>query len=125
MTRRAATPAVIAGMIVRAGKGQDRIEQACFLQAEKNRIRAKFRAEAAVTELVVRLAGIFRATRIADFCFLVAAAFENAENIAGLRNFPTIQRIELGNYALRACLFGRSEERRVGKECRYRRASSH
>src|SRR5437773_10269316 len=106
MTRRAATPAVIAGMIVRAGKGQDRIEQACFLQAEKNRIRAKFRAEAAVTELVVRLAGIFRATRIADFCLLVVAAFGDAENIAGLRNFPTSEMFQPGNYALRACLLG-------------------
>src|SRR6266704_3321503 len=84
MTRRAAAPAIIAGMIVRARKREDRIEQSSLLQAKKNGIRAKFRAKAAVAEFVVGLAGIFGAIGIADLSFLAAAAFENAQNISRL-----------------------------------------
>ena len=50
--------AVVSGMIVGAGQGKHRIEQARFLQAEKNRVGAQFRAEAAIAELVVGLARV-------------------------------------------------------------------
>ena len=54
----AAAGAVVAGMIVCAGQRHHRIDQARFLQAEEDGIGAELRAEPAVTELVVGLAGI-------------------------------------------------------------------
>ena len=57
----AAAGAVVAGVIVGAGKRHDRIEEAGFLQAEENGIGAEFSAEAAVGELIVGLAGFFGA----------------------------------------------------------------
>ena len=90
VTGRTATGAIFAGMIVGTGKREDRVEQARFLQAEKDGIGAEFAAEAAIAELVIGLAGIFFARGIADLRFLATAALEHAENIAGLRNLPAI-----------------------------------
>src|SRR5256885_16511607 len=98
MTRGAATGAIVAGVIVRAGKRHDRVEQARFLETEKNGIGPKLGAETAFAEFVVRFPGIFFAIGIADFGLLAAAPFENAQ---------------------------RSEERRVGKECRSRWSPYH
>src|SRR5580704_7184061 len=90
----AAAGAIVAGMIIGARKGHDRIQQTRFLQAEKNGVRAQFGAESAVAELVVRFAGIFLPIGIADFAFLATAAFENSQDIAGLGSLPTEKRIE-------------------------------
>jgi len=76
------------------------------LQAEENGIGAEFGAEAAIAELVVGLAGEFFAGRIAELGFFFAAAFENAENVAGLGNFPAIERGEFGEDAFAARFFG-------------------
>src|SRR5216683_1517923 len=107
MTRGAAAGAIVAGMIVRAGKRHDGIEQARFLETEKNGIGAKLGAETAFAEFVIRLAGVFLAIGIADFRFLAAAAFENAKDVSGLGSLPAEERIELGNHALGADFFGR------------------
>src|SRR5260370_8193724 len=104
MTRRASAAAIVAGMIVRAGKRQDGVEQSRFLQAEENRIGAQLSAEAAVAELVVRFAGIFFAIGIANLRLFAPAAFEHAKDVAGLRSFPAKERIEVGNHAFRASL---------------------
>jgi len=86
-----------------------------FSGGRENGIGAKLGAETAFTEFVIRLAGIFFAIGIADLCFLAAAAFENAEHIAGLGSFPAEERIEFGNHALGAdffrCGLGRSLDR--------------
>src|SRR6266567_963170 len=107
MASRAATPTIVAGMVVGAGERHDGIEQACFLQAEKNRIGAQPGAKAAFTQLVVRLAGIFFAIGIADLGFLAPAAFEHAQHIPGLGSFPAKKRLEFGNHAFGPRLFRR------------------
>ena len=53
VARRASAGAIIAGLVVRAGQRKQRIEQARFLQAEKNGIGAQLGAESALAELVV------------------------------------------------------------------------
>src|SRR5260370_30010917 len=111
VTRRAAAAAIVARMIVGAWERHDRIEQARFLQAEKNGIRAQLSAEAAVTEFVVRPAGFFFAVGIADLGFLAAAAFEDAQDITRLRGFPAEERVEFGNHAFGSRFF----RRRLGK----------
>jgi hypothetical protein len=92
-------------MIVRAGKRHGGIEKARFLQAKENGIGAKFGPEAAIAKFVVRLARIFFTIGIADFGFFLSAAFEHAENVAGLRDFPAIERVEFGDNAFGAGLF--------------------
>ena len=115
MASRAATGAIVAGMIVRARKRHDGVEQARFLEAEKNGVGAQPGAEAAFAELVVRLAGIFFAIGIADFRLLAAATFENAQDVSGLGSFPSEQRIELGNHAPGAGFFGRGPGRSLNR----------
>ena len=103
---RAAAGAIIAGLIVGARQGKQRIEQARFLQAEKNRIGAQLRAESARAEFVVGLAGIVGAHGLADFAFRAAAAFEHAQHVAGLRNFPAFERRDFRQHAFRSRFFG-------------------
>ena len=97
----AAAAAIVAGFVVGAGQRKQRIEQARFLQAEKNGIGAKQGAEAALAELVVGAAGFFFAIGIADFAFFLAAAFEYAQDVAGLRNFPALERSQFRDDAFR------------------------
>ena len=61
----AAAGAIVAGMIVGAGQRHHRIDETRFLQAEKDGIGAEFRAETAVAQFGVWLAGIFFAIGIA------------------------------------------------------------
>src|ERR1700694_4208060 len=102
-------------MIVRAGKRHDGIEKARFLQAKENGIGAKFGPEAAIAKFVVGLARIFFTIGIADFGFFLSAAFEHAENVAWLRDFPAVQRVELGNDALGVGFFGCGVGRRFDR----------
>src|ERR1700722_1783076 len=106
VTGGATAAAIVAGFVVCAGQRKQWIEQARFLQAEKNGIGAEQSAEAAFAELVVGAAGFFFAIGIADFAFFLAAAFEYAQDVAGLRNFPTLQRRQFRHDAFRACFFG-------------------
>ena len=80
---RAAAGAIVAGMIVRAGKRHHRIEEAGLLQAEEDGIGAKLGAEATVAELVVGLAGIFIQAGIANFTFLRRRARIREERLPG------------------------------------------
>ena len=95
--------AIVAGMIVGAGQRQQRIEQARLLQAEEHGIGAQQRAQAAVAQLVIGQPGIF-ASRfgLPISARALAAALEDAQNIARLRNFPARQRIEIRQDALGA-----------------------
>src|SRR5215471_16766325 len=81
-------------MIVRAEKIQSRIEQTRLLQPQVNRIRSLRGAESARTQTLVRFAGIFVSIRQPRFQTPATTAFENAENVSRLRDFPTRQRIQ-------------------------------
>jgi len=73
----------------------DGIEEARFLQAEEDGVGAEFGAETALAELIIGLAGFFDARGTAQLGFFAAAAFEDAKNVAGLRDFPALERIKL------------------------------
>ena len=103
----AAAGAIIAGLVVGARQVEEGIEETRFLQAEENGIGAQLGAETAIAELVVRAAGFFLAIRIADLALLFAAALENAQDVAGLRNFPALERREFREDSLRARFLGR------------------
>src|SRR5579864_9662170 len=89
VARRTSTGSIIARLVVRAWHRKQRIEQASLLQSEKYRIGAQECAKSASAEFVVGFARVGGdARRFADFSFRAAAAFEHAQDIAGLRNFP-------------------------------------
>ena len=102
----AAAGAIVAGVIVGAGEGHDGIEEAGFLQAEEDGVGAELGAEAALGELIVGLAGLFDARGITEFALFVAAAFEDAQYVAGLGDFPAFERIELREDSVFARFFG-------------------
>ncbi len=95
VTGRAAAVAIIAGMIVGAGQRQNRIQQARLLQAEKHGIGSQLGAQAAIAQLHVRTPRIFFRIRNADLRTLSPAPLEHAQNVAGLRDFPAGQRIQI------------------------------
>src|SRR6266850_1591436 len=107
VARGAAARAIVAGMIVRAGERKNRIEQSRLLQAKKYGIRAQFGSKTSFAELIVGLAGLFFAIRIADLRFLAPASFEDPQHIAGLRSFPAQEWIELGKDSFGASFFRR------------------
>ncbi len=72
----ASAGAIIAGLIVGAGKGKQRVHEPGLLQAQKHRIGAEFRAESAGTQLDLGLARIFFQAGVANFRFRFAAALE-------------------------------------------------
>ena len=80
--------AIVAGMIVSARQGHDRIDETRFLQTEKNGIGTELRAQAAIAQFIVGFAGIFFAIGIAELRLLFAAAFKDTKDISRLRNFP-------------------------------------
>src|SRR5260370_3177040 len=84
----AAAGSIIARMVVGAGQRKDRIEQAGFLQAEKNGIGSKLGAESALAELHVGGARIFTRIWIADLRALAAAPLEDAQHLARLPGCP-------------------------------------
>ncbi len=97
MTSRAAAAAIISWIVVRSGKREQRVEQARFLQAEKHGIGPQQRAESAIAQLIVRAPGFLFAIGNADFTFLGAAAFKNAQDVSRLRYFPAFERREFRN----------------------------
>src|SRR5579872_3734743 len=111
MARSAATGAIIPGMIVRARQRHHRIDQASLLEAEKNRIGTKFRAKPAITQFVVRLAGIFFTVGVSSLRLFLSAPLKNAQSISPLRNFPTQKRIELWQHAFGASFLGRGSRK--------------
>src|SRR5450432_2059747 len=111
MTRRAAAGAIVAGMVVGSRQRHYRIQQARFLQPQKNGIGAQLRAKAAFTKFVVWLARVVIQRRITDFTFLAAAAFEYPQHVTGLRSLPAIERIQLRQHALGTRFFRRRRGR--------------
>src|SRR5580700_8250991 len=84
----AAAGAVIAGLVVRAGKREQRIEQAGLLKSQEDRVCAKLRSESPFAQLDLGLARIVVQVRISDFQSLSPATLKYAENIPWLRNLP-------------------------------------
>ena len=84
------------------------------MQSQKNRIGAQFGAEAALAQFDLRLARLFFEAWIPYFRLFPAAAFEDAQDVAGLRNFPALQRIEKRQHSFPADLF--RSGRREGKQ---------
>src|SRR6267142_1349207 len=107
VARGAAARAIIAGMIVRARERKNRIEQSRFLQAKEYGISAQLGSKTSFAELVIGLARLFFAIRIADFSFLAPASFKYTQHIAGLRSFPAQERVELGKNSFGASFFRR------------------
>ena len=107
VARGAATRAIVAGMIVGDGHRHDGIDEARFLETQENGIGAQLASKATVAQFVVGLAGRLVFFRIADFAFFLAAAFEDAENVAGLRNLPAEKWFELRKNTFGACFLWR------------------
>src|SRR4051812_4896519 len=93
--------AIVAGLVVCAREGKHRVEQTCLLQSEEDWIGAARGAESAVAELYVGASGVFIFFEKTDGIALrLATTFEYAKDIAGLRGFPPLQRLEVGKDAL-------------------------
>src|SRR5215213_7004166 len=104
VTRGAAGGTVVTRVIVGAEEVQRWIEQACFLNPEKHWIRALSSTKASRTESLVRLARILFFVRQANFEPALSAALKHTQNISGLRNLPTRDRIEQAEETFRASL---------------------
>src|SRR6266446_5661183 len=94
-------------MIVCPGQRKNRIEQSRFLQAKEYGIGAQLGSKTSCAKLIVGLARFFFAIRIADLRFLAPPSFEDSQHIAGLRSFPTQERLELGKDSFGASFFRR------------------
>src|SRR5471032_3023637 len=81
-------------MIVRTHEIKQRIIQPRFLQIQKNRIGAEQRAESAIAQTASGPAGLFKRIWIAELQLLLAAALEDAEQIAWLADVEARQRIK-------------------------------
>src|SRR5271154_6407880 len=102
----AAAAAIVTGLVVGSGKAEQRVKQAGLLQAEKDRVGTQLGAEAAIAELEIGVAGKLFGTGNARLRLLLTAALKNAEDIAGLRDLPALERVEIGQNAFGAGFFG-------------------
>src|SRR5260370_9273853 len=107
MARRASAGAIIAGLIARSRHREERVEQTSLLQSKEHGIGAKLRAESARAELVVGFARIVGPYGLSNFALRPAPAFEHAQKVARLRNFPALQRSDLRQDALPPRFFRR------------------
>lgn len=87
-------------------KRQQRIEQARFLQAEYRRIGTQQRAKAAFAELNIGLSGRLFDAGNSGFRLLLSATFEHAQDVAGLRYLPPLNRFKIRKDAFGARFFG-------------------
>jgi hypothetical protein len=93
VTRRAAAGTVVAGMVVGAHQGGQRIEQARLLQSQEHRVGTQHRPKPARAELDFGQTGqIGFREGVAHFRLLPAPALEDAQDVARLRDFPPGQR---------------------------------
>src|SRR5579864_132854 len=92
VARRASTRPIVARLVVRAGQGEQWIEETRLLQPQKNGVGAKLRAKSARAQLVVGFPGIVRADRLANLALGAAAALKHAQHIPRLRNLPALDR---------------------------------
>src|SRR5436190_1864656 len=91
----AAAAAIVAGLIVRTGEREQRIEQARLLQPEEHGIHAELSPEAAIAQLDLGPPRIILAHRIAWLALFAAAALEHAQHVTRLRDFPPLERVEV------------------------------
>src|SRR5207237_4712780 len=76
MTGGAAAIAIVARLIVGAGKRQQRIEQPCLLQSQEHGIGPQQRPKAAIAQLRIGTARILVARGVTDLAALAAATLE-------------------------------------------------
>ena len=99
---RATARAIIARMIVRAQKSEQRIVQSRFLQTEEDRIGAIERAESALGQTIARSAVAARRVSEAELQLFFAAFFENAQNVSRITQVETRQRLDERQNAVHA-----------------------
>ena len=100
VTGGAAAGAVIARMIVRPEKAEERIVQPRLLNAEQDRIGPVQSAETALGETTQRTAGRFVDRRDAELELLFTALFEDAQDVSGVAEVETRDRLEIGQDAV-------------------------
>jgi hypothetical protein len=106
MTGRAATGAVISGLVVGTGKRKHGIHEPRFLQTEEDRVGSKTGAEAAIGELEIGLTGHVLSVWIANLTALLAATLKDAEQVARLGILPPLQRVKVWKDSLTTRLLG-------------------
>ena len=94
MAGRATAGAIVARVIVRAEKSEERIMQPRFLQAEENRVGPVQRAETALGQAPERFAGRLFRRRQAQLQLLFTALLKDAQGISGIAQIETRERIE-------------------------------
>ena len=118
---RATAAAIIAGMIIRTHEAEHRIVQARLLQVQENGVNAVQRAESALGQTAKRPSRRFGCRRDAELKLLFPAAFEDAEDVAWLRDWKLRERFEKGEHAVRSRFLRR---RNVGIE-KFERLAVH
>ena len=112
MAARAAAGAVVAGMVVGTEEVERWVEQPRLCEADHDRVGAVFGAEAAVAQSRAGPAVLLEAFGVAHLRSEAAAAFEDPQDVAGLRSFEPGQRIEGRDHRLVVHLvFGRRRNR--------------
>src|SRR6267143_4158640 len=107
MTGRATARAIIARMIVRSEKPEQRIVQPGFLQTKKNRVGAIERAESPLGQTIPRPAVRLFTGWKSELRLLFAAFLEDAQNVSRVAQVETRQRLDEGQNAALARVFGR------------------
>src|ERR1700675_2038618 len=107
VTGAAAAGTVVARLIVRAGKREQRIEQARLLQTQEHRIGPQLSPEPALAEFDLRLPRIFLRIGITDLGPPPASTLEHPQDVTRLRDLPALKRIEIRQYAFLLDFFRR------------------
>src|SRR5882762_10342871 len=95
VTGTAAARAVIAGLVIRAGKRQQRVEQPSFLQAEEHRISSQLGPKSPLAQLDLGLACVLFRVRVANLRTLPASTLKHPQHVSRLRDFPPRQRFKV------------------------------
>ena len=90
----AAAGAIVARMVVGAEEVERRVEEPGLLQADEDGVGAVLGAQAAGAQAGLGLAGFFERVGDADLLRLAAAALEDPQDVARLRDLEARQRIE-------------------------------
>src|SRR3979411_1488115 len=105
-------------MIVRSEKSEKRIVQSRFLQTKKNRIGAIQGSKSAFGQTALGFTGRFIGRGKTEGELFAAAVLENAQNISGISQVKTRQRLEERKDSVRLGVFGR--DRRVVDQLQWR-----
>src|SRR6266446_5501690 len=93
-------------MIIRSHKTEQRVVQSHFLQIQDDRIGTNQRTEAAVGQPARRLARRLGRRRHAKLQWLLAAFFEDPQNVSRLAERKARQRLKERQNAMLSCVFG-------------------